>query len=169
MLSGIVAMTRQRVMGKENTLPWNIPSDLKFFREKTINHRIIMGRKTFESLGAQPLPRRQNWVISMTGRAQVQGVKFFRTKADIMAALNKFKVEDEMLAVKTYVIGGSKIFEMFWPEISEMFVTWVEKPFEGDVFFPELNWDRFKVVSEHAEPEPVPHKFCHYMLNETAP
>ena len=161
MFSAIVAMTREaQVMGKNNALPWHLPGDLKFFKETTLGHRIIMGRKTFDSIGSRPLPKRENWVLSSQS-ADLPSVSFFKTKNEIIEeVLNLRAVTPEK---KNFIIGGAKVFELFWPEINEVFVTWIDKAFDGDIVFPSLNWDSFHCLSERREIEPLPHTFCHYM------
>ena len=169
MFTGIVAMTRtQRVMGKDNQLPWSLPGDLKFFKETTLGHRIIMGRKTFESIGSRPLPKRENWILS-TSHVESPNpsnplLRFYKSKEEIIEAVqltcaNSLEPSSNK---KNFIIGGAKIFELFWPEISEMFVTWIEKDFDGDIIFPELKWDSFKTLSQRPVEEPIKHVFCHY-------
>ena len=117
-LSGIVAMTRHtQVMGKNNQLPWSLPGDLKFFRATTLGHRIIMGRKTFESIGSKPLPKREQWVLSSKACAdnlsQQSDVRYFQTKEEILIALEK-----DSSGMKNFIIGGAQIFEIFWKNIT---------------------------------------------------
>ena len=158
-------MTRDgQVMGKENTLPWHLPDDLKFFKETTRGHRVIMGRKTFDSLGQKPLPHRENWILSSRLPATNPGegttnLKYFRNKDEILSAATSI----ENTETKNFIIGGALVFELFWSNIDEIFVTWIEKPFPGDIVFPEVNWEEFKVIAERKVLEPFPHTFCHYM------
>jgi dihydrofolate reductase len=160
-LSGIVAMTRHtQVMGKNNQLPWSLPGDLKFFRATTLGHRIIMGRKTFESIGSKPLPKREHWVLSSKPCADNlshgSDVRFFQTKEEILKAL-----ENDSSGIKSFIIGGAQVFEIFWKEIDEFFVTWIDHDFEGDIFFPTVNWDEFQLLQERREIDPISHSFCH--------
>ncbi len=160
-LCGIVAMTRQsQVMGKNNQLPWNLPGDLKFFRSTTLGHRLIMGRKTFESIGSKPLPKREHWVLSSKlcadNLSQRSDVRYFQTKDEILKALEK-----DSSGLKNFIIGGAQIFEIFWKNTDEFFVTWIDHDFQGDIFFPRVNWDEFQLLQERREIDPVPHSFCH--------
>jgi dihydrofolate reductase len=156
----IVAMTKKdRVMGKDNDLPWKLPADLKFFKEKTLGQRIIMGRKTFESIGSRPLPKRENWVLSKAKGEDRDGLSFFQNKEDILNSLSQ--VADS--SKKTFIIGGPALFELFWPEINELFITWIEADFAGDVFFPNLSLNSFECLEERREFDPFPHSFCHYL------
>lgn len=163
-LSAIVAMTRgEQVMGKDNDLPWRIPGDLKFFKATTLENRIIMGRKTFESLRSKALPKRDNWVLS-SGRTSKdyedvpENLRFFKTKEEILSALGE--ISDGR---KNFIIGGAAVFDLFWKEISEIFVTWIEEPFEGDIKFPNVNWNEFDLISERRELDPIVHDFCQYV------
>jgi dihydrofolate reductase len=159
MLSGIVAMTRdQKIMGKNNSLPWHLPGDLKFFKATTLGQRIVMGRKTFESIGSKALPKRENWVLTKQGNIEAQEVSLFHSKDEILKQLKRSGGDK-----KTFIIGGSKVFEIFWPDMEEIFVTWIEQSFEGDIQFPDLKWDGFHCLSERREIEPFPHSFCHYV------
>lgn len=161
MFSAIVAMTRDgKVMGKDNSLPWHLPGDLKFFKTTTLGQRIVMGRKTYESIGAKALPKRENWVLSSQGLESTGEVSFFQSKDEM---LRQMKRSGD--GVKTFIIGGAQLFKSFWPDIEEIFVTWIETPFDGDIKFPELPWDGFKCLSERREIEPFPHSFCHYVRN----
>lgn len=161
MFSAIVAMTRDgKVMGKDNTLPWHLPGDLKFFKATTLGQRIVMGRKTFESIGSKALPKRENWVLSTKGVNISDTVACFSSKDDVLRQVKR-SGED----VKTFIIGGAQLFEIFWPEINEIFVTWIDKPFDGDIKFPDISWDGFQCLSERREIEPFPHSFCHYVRN----
>lgn len=161
MFSGIVAMTRDgKVMGKNNSLPWHLPGDLKFFKTTTLGQRIVMGRKTFESIGSKALPKRENWVLSTRSFSNLgmQDISFFQSKEEILRQLKRSGD-----GKKTFIIGGSQLFEMFWPEMEEIFVTWIDEPFDGDIKFPELEWEGFQCLSERREIEPFPHSFCHYV------
>lgn len=159
MFSAIVAMTREgKVMGKENSLPWHLPGDLKFFKSTTLGQRIVMGRKTFESIGSKALPKRENWVLSSKELAASDNVVHFQDKDSIVKQVKRSGAD-----VKTFVIGGAQLFELFWPEIDEIFVTWIDKPFDGDIKFPEISWDDFQCLSERREIEPFEHSFCHYV------
>jgi dihydrofolate reductase len=121
----IVAMSRNRVIGRDNKLPWHLPDDLRWFKQLTTGHVIIMGRKTWESIG-RPLPQRESIVLSRSGRT-FPGA---RTVADL-AELNP------MLDGRDYfLIGGAEIFRAYLPLCTEVFLTLVKREIEGDVFLP---------------------------------
>lgn len=142
-LSMIVATDPSRVIGKNKDLPWpRIKEDMKWFKKKTSGHVIIMGRKTYESLG-KPLPRRANFVITRNRNFKAPGC-FVYNDADV-ALKEAFDIDKEPI-----VIGGSAIYELFLPRTDTLYLTEVKKSYEGDTFFPELDlvtWDR-KILDE---------------------
>jgi dihydrofolate reductase len=133
MISIIAAMNNERVIGKNNALPWNIPEDLKNFKKLTSGNAIIMGRKTYESIG-RPLPNRQNIVVSKT-MEPAEGIEVCRS---LEAAVTAAKSEE------VFVIGGATIYQQALPFTDRMYLSYVDKKVEGDVFFPkfeEAEWD----------------------------
>jgi len=125
-LSAIVAMSSNRVIGRDGTLPWHYPEDLKFFKRTTLGHPILMGRATFESIG-RPLPGRQNIVLSTT-LPPTEGITIIRDLADLPCAC--------AATDKIFVIGGARLFETLLPQCSELFLTYIDEIHEGDVFLP---------------------------------
>jgi dihydrofolate reductase len=123
-LIAIVAMSSNRVIGKDGTLPWHIPADLKFFKKTTLGHPILMGRKTFDSIG-KPLPGRRNIVLSRTMPPR-EGVEVIRTIDELQCA------DDEQV----FLIGGAQLFESMLPQCAGMYLTFIEQAYEGDVIFP---------------------------------
>lgn len=141
----IVAMTRERrVIGKRNALPWHIPEDLKRFKEITLGHPIVMGRKTFESIG-RPLPKRENIVISRNRDWRHTDVKVFHSFEDVM---ENYANED-----RVFVIGGSEIFKIALPYAEELFITWIQNDIEGDSFFPDFSLSDYQLVNEELPKE----------------
>lgn len=136
-LSLIVAMTDDRVIGRDNALPWRIPEDLKRFKAITMGHPIIMGRRTFESIG-KPLPGRRNIVVTSTLAAPgIQTAGSLREALDLCPA-----VEGER-----FVIGGARLFEDALPLADKLYLTLVHADISGDVRFPAVDLDReFRVV-----------------------
>jgi len=123
-LIAIVAMSSNRVIGKDGTLPWHLPEDLKFFKKTTLGHPILMGRKTFDSIG-RPLPGRRNIVLSRTMQPR-EGVEVIRD-------LSELRCENDE---QVFLIGGAQLFESFLPQCAGMYLTYIEKAYEGDVHFP---------------------------------
>lgn len=143
-LIAIVAMTDKRVIGKNNDLPWRLPEDLKLFKRKTSGFPIIMGRKTFDSIG-RPLPNRRNIVISRNEEWNSNGVEVINKPEDLASLVIK--------SDKVFIIGGAQIYKMFLPLIDELWVSKVHGEFEGDTFFPEFSTEfkEYTVEEEFAE------------------
>ena len=136
----VAAIASNNVIGKENSLPWNIPEDLKRFKQMTSGHTILMGRKTFDSIG-RPLPNRQNIVMTKDENFEREGIKVIN---DFDEALELIKESNEDI----FVIGGSKIYELFEPVANSLAITRILKDFEGDAFFPDINWDLWQIEKE---------------------
>ena len=136
----VAAIASNNVIGKKNSLPWDIPEDLKRFKQLTSGHTILMGRKTFDSIG-RPLPNRTNIVMTKDTNYQKEGVEIV---FDEREALNLIKDLNQ----EVFIIGGSKIYELFEPWATSLMITRVLKDFEGDAFFPEINWNNWQVESE---------------------
>lgn len=135
MLSIIVAMTDDRVIGKDNTLPWHIPEDLHRFKALTMGHPIIMGRRTFESIG-KALPGRTNIVVT-SQPLTVPGVLTARSLDEALALSSS----DE-----TFIIGGSRLFAEALPKADRLYITLIHDKIEGDTYFPTYSLDDFNVV-----------------------
>lgn len=125
----IAAMTPSRVIGANGKLPWHLPEDLRFFKRTTIDHIIIMGRKTYDSIG-HPLPHRENWVLT-TGPA-IPRVRTLRSPDEIT---------DPGDGRRLYVIGGAGIYSLLLPRCDELLLTRVHREYPGDTFFPEFERD----------------------------
>ena len=136
----VAAIASNNVIGKENSLPWNIPEDLKRFKQMTSGHTILMGRKTFDSIG-RPLPNRQNIVMTKDKNFEQEGIKVIN---DFDEALELIKESNDDI----FVIGGSKIYELFEPVANSLAITRILKDFDGDAFFPDINWDLWQIEKE---------------------
>lgn len=135
----IWAMSRNGVIGINNQLPWRIPADLKFFKEQTTGKTMIMGRKTWESLGCRPLPNRRSVVLTGDYAYEAEGADIVHT---VEEALEYAKTEELM------IIGGGAVFQLFLEYADTLLVTLIDQEFEGDVFFPKIDWTEFNLVSE---------------------
>ena len=146
MLSLIVAKAKNNTIGKDNKLLWHISDDLKRFEELTTGHVIIMGRKTFESLG-RVLPNRKHIVFSQNPDFKVndENVEIVHS----MLQLQEY-IEDDK---ENFVIGGAMIYNLLMPYVKKMYVTEIDKDFEGDTFFPRINDEIWKEVSRENGPE----------------
>ncbi len=160
MLSIIVAKAKNNVIGKNNKLLWHISDDLKRFKELTRNHTIIMGRKTFESLG-RVLPNRKHIVFSNNPDFKVddENVEVVHSMLQIQEYIES---EEE-----AFVIGGAIIYNLLMPYVKKMYVTEIDKEFEGDTFFPRINKETWKEISREKGPEDSENKFTYeYVIYE---
>jgi dihydrofolate reductase len=128
-MKAIVAMTRNRVIGRENKIPWILPGEQKWFKETTSGHPVLMGRKTFESIG-RPLPGRHNIVVTRSG--EIEGVEIVRDLEKFNPALYETNGKD------VFVVGGSEIYRALLPKCETIYVTMVKQEYEGDTYFPEF-------------------------------
>lgn len=139
MLSIIVAIAKNNVIGKDNKLIWHLPEDLKRFKRLTTNHNIIMGRKTFESLG-RVLPNRKHIVLCNDMKLDIND-----ENVEIMDNIDKLK-EYEEAEEENFVIGGATIYKLLLPRANKLYITKINQEFEGDVYFPEIDEGIWKVV-----------------------
>jgi len=128
-LSLIVAMANNRVIGINKQMPWHLSADLKKFKKITMGHPIIMGRKTFEAIG-HPLPGRENIIISRDPLYQQKGCTVFNS---LEAAVKHYAHLDEI-----FVIGGATLYEVTLAQADRLYITEIEKDFEGDTWFPKM-------------------------------
>ncbi|MDP3470062.1 MAG: dihydrofolate reductase [Daejeonella sp.] len=141
----IVAIDEKNGIGKNNLLPWHLPADLKHFKTITTGHPIIMGRKTFDSIG-KALPNRRNIVISRQSGLKIPGVEIC---SSLNNAIELCKDEKDV-----FVIGGAQIFEQALPVSDVIYLTIIHEDFDADVFFPEINMAGWKEKEKiHHEPD----------------
>ncbi|KAB2641400.1 MAG: dihydrofolate reductase [Verrucomicrobia bacterium] len=141
-LTAIVAMTPQRVIGRDGKLPWQLPEDLAFFKRSTSGHPIVMGRKTYQSLG-RPLPKRRNIVLTRDPNWSAAGVEVLHAPAEL--------AELPGLDGQVFIIGGAEIYQAFWPLLDDLLVSHVLESYAGDTWFPEFEaqFPRSEVVASH--------------------
>jgi len=135
-MKAIVAMTRKRVIGLNNKIPWRLRGEQSWFKEVTMGHAILMGRKTFESIG-KPLPGRRNLVITRTGN--YSGVELVRDLKEFDPAL--YGIEDQEI----FIIGGGEIYGSLLDRCETIYATIVKEEFVGDAYFPEFD-SQFKIA-----------------------
>ncbi len=152
MLTFIVAIAENNVIGKDNKLIWHLPADLKFFKQTTLGHPIVMGRKTFESIG-KPLPGRRNIVLTRNKDYSHEGVEVYYTPEDLLKNLPRNE--------EVFVIGGAEIFKILFPYAEKMVITRVHENFEGDIYFPELNYSKWQKTwfEKHSRDEKNPYDY----------
>lgn len=163
MLSLIVAMSTNRTIGINNALPWHLPNDMKHFRKITMGKPVVMGRKTFESIG-KPLPGRRNIVISRDPTYKAEGV-------DVVTSLDAAILLGEDICLvsgleEVMVLGGAQIYELALERVDRLYITHVDADVKGDAFFPEVDWLSFTLMDEEvftAEgPNPYDYRFSLY-------
>lgn len=154
----IAAMARNRVIGRDNGLPWRLPDDMKFFMRSTLGRTVLMGRRTFESLPGGPLKNRLNVVLTRRTDYRPDGCEVVRSVED---ALKRYGGGELMVA------GGAEVYALFLPHADRMLLTEVEVEVEGDAFFPEWNPEEWTLVEslEHPADErhAWPFRFNTYM------
>jgi len=143
-LTAIVAMTPDRVIGRGGELPWHLPEDLKFFQRTTSGHPIVMGRKTYDSIG-RPLPKRRNIVLTRDATWSADGVEVIHSPEQLGLLPG--------IEGRVFVIGGSEIYAAFLPRLDELLVSHLREEHEGDTRFPEFEdqFPRCEVVEEHED------------------
>ena len=131
-LSLIVAVAENGVIGNNNQLIWHLPNDLKQFKRLTTGHCIIMGRKTFESIG-KPLPNRTSIIISRNTDFQIAGCITVSSLENAISEAQKIETEE------AFIIGGAEIYRLALPLVNKIYLTEVHHPYEGDTFFPTID------------------------------
>ncbi|MDO5695888.1 MAG: dihydrofolate reductase [Eubacteriales bacterium] len=133
-MKAIVAVEKNWGIGYQGRLLTHIPADLRYFKEKTINKAVIMGRRTFESLpGRQPLPQRHNIILTRDADYQVRGAVVLRSKEAVLEYVKNMQSAD------VFVIGGEQVYKLFMPETDEIYVTRIDYNYASDVYFPNLD------------------------------
>lgn len=159
MLSIIVAVAENNVIGKDNQLIWHLPEDLKRFKQLTTGHTIIMGRKTFESIG-RVLPNRKHIVLCKSNRLEIQDENV-QVISDIKL-LDKYIQSEE----ENFVIGGASIYELLMPYVNKMYITKIHQNFEGDVYFPKVNEEEWRITLKENglkdEKNPYDYEYINY-------
>lgn len=145
-ISMIAAMTEDRVIGIKNTLPWKLPNDMKWFRQNTMGKPIVMGRKTFESFGAKPLPGRTNIIITRDENYQAKDSIVVHSVEDAIKAAGDV---DEVM-----IIGGASFYEQMLPRADRLYLTFVHAQLDGDAWFPEIDnkdWNRVEKIDHKSD------------------
>ena len=160
-LAIVVAMANNRAIGKDNQLLWHLPEDLQYFKRITMGKPMIMGRKTFESIG-RPLPGRLNIVVTRQNDWQHEGVVVTHSIDDAQAVANSYAFENGIDEIM--LIGGAQLYESALNHVDTLYLTRVDADIEGDAFFPMIDETIWKEVSreEHAATErnPFNYAFC---------
>lgn len=159
----IVARAENRVIGKDNQLIWHMPHDLKHFKETTSGHYVLMGRKSFESLG-KPLPNRLNIIITRNKGYAAEGALVVHSLDDAL------QLAEEQKQQEVFILGGGEIYRQALDRqlVDKIYLTEIKDPFEGDTFFPELNKEEWKEISreEYQADHKNPHDYAFVTLEK---
>lgn len=159
-ISLIVAIAKNRVIGKNNQLIWHLPKDMKFFMDTTIHHPVIMGRKNFESIPEKyrPLKNRDNIIITRNQNYTAEGCAIVYSIEESIEYVNKNLKTNEL-----FIIGGGEIYKkcLEMDIVDRMYITHIETAFDGDTFFPEINRKNWtsETIMEHVKDDKNPHDF----------
>ncbi len=142
-ISAIVAVAKNNVIGRNNDIPWYLPADLKYFKKTTLNHHIIMGRKSFDSIG-RPLPKRTNIIVT-------RNPFFIASNCLVTNSVEEaLQIAKDNGETEVFIIGGAQIYERSKNLWDRLYLTEVDVDVEGDVHFPELDMNNWKLISEEA-------------------
>lgn len=139
-LSIIAAMDKNRLIGQQGKIPWDLPADLKYFKKTTMGSPVIMGRKTFESIGS-PLPGRRNIILTRNKNYTAKKCEIINSQKEV---LNMFLNNDE----EAFIIGGAEIYQLFLNYSKKLYLTIIEQQFSGDTYFPKIDWENWFKISE---------------------
>lgn len=153
MISLIAAMSENRVIGRDGGLPWHLPADLKHFQQTTMGHPVIMGRRTFESLG-RPLPGRTNIIVTRNPDYELDDAIVVRSLDEAIQAAEDDDPEE------IFILGGEEIFRQALPRAQRMYLTLVQAEFDGDVMFPEFNAGEWRTVEQREHPADEKNKYA---------
>jgi len=159
-LSHIVAVSANDVIGVNNDLPWDIPEDMKFFRDKTRDHALIMGRKTYESVG-HPLPHRLNVVVTRQADYDAKSPGVI-VKPDLKSAIDHCAAQTSKYGEEIFIIGGGEIFKESMDLVNVIYLTRIHQDFAGDILYPKIDPRKFALVEQRDRTEPVPFSFLTY-------
>ncbi len=154
-LALIVAMARNRTIGVNNTLPWRCPEDLKHFRTLTMGHHMIMGRKTFDSIG-KPLPGRTTVVVTRNSGLQIEGCVVARSLLD---AITTCTGDDEI-----FIVGGAELYRQALPIVDTLYITEIRQDVEGDAHFPEFDENAWLEISREARSQIIPQSLDYHFV-----
>lgn len=165
-LTHIVACSKNRVIGTQGDLPWSLPEDMKFFRDTTKGHIMIMGRKTFDSFKGRALPNRYHIVITRDPSkhqfpsSESSPVIFVGSLED---ALEKASTLTHKWGEEVFIIGGGEIYRQSLARAHKLLVTLIDQEFQGDTYYPDIDEKVFKLIEKKDVPLPVPFSFLTYL------
>ncbi len=140
-VSAIVAVAKNNVIGKNNSIPWYLPEDLKYFKARTLNHHIIMGRKSYQSIG-HPLPKRTNIIVT-------RDPFFIASNCLVVHSIEEgLEIAEQNGEEEVFIIGGAEIYQLSLPYLNRLYITEIELDVEGDTFFPKPDMAEWELISE---------------------
>jgi dihydrofolate reductase len=151
-------MSSNRVIGKDGGLPWKIPEDSRFFRDKTMGHIMLMGRTTFDSFG-RPLPGRLHVVVTRQMDYRPAGAQVFHS---LESALLFCRSQTQEWGNEVFIVGGAEIYRELLPITERIYMTEIDQEFQGDAYFPEIDPDEFTETARSSRTEPLPYHFVTY-------
>ncbi|MGN7380980.1 dihydrofolate reductase [Paenibacillus sp. SAFN-117] len=159
----IAAMDRNRVIGLNNDIPWKLPRDQAFFKQTTMGHPVIMGRKNYESLG-RPLSGRRNIVLTRKAEYTAEGCEMAHSPEQAL------RLAESEAGQEVFIIGGEEIYRMFLPIADRLILTMIDHEFEGDTYFPEVDGEAWKLQSAvpGVTDERNPYRYCFYTYEKIA-
>jgi dihydrofolate reductase len=141
-LSAIVAMAANRCIGRDNALPWRLSADLKRFKQLTLGHTLVMGRRTYESIG-RPLPGRTTVVVTRQAGYAPEGVRVAHSVEQALALAEGSEV---------FIAGGADLYQQTLGRVDRLYLTRIERDYAGDTFFPEVDLSRWRLITEEPHP-----------------
>ncbi|WP_439426135.1 dihydrofolate reductase [Oenococcus alcoholitolerans] len=160
MIIEIWAQSKNKVIGSNGSLPWKLPDDMKFFKEKTLGTAVVMGRKTFESFGSRPLPKRTNIILTRNKKSLIK-----KDAVKIVDSPEKaIKIARES-GLDLFVIGGSEVYKSFMPYTDKIYVTMVNTEIKGDTYAPDIDDEIFEIFSTKHHPADNLHNFSFDFLS----
>ena len=152
-LAMIVAMAKNNVIGRDNDMPWHLPADLKQFKSITLGSPIIMGRKTYESIG-KPLPGRLNIILSRNPELVIEGCKVVNSLDDALKIAKESNASSDEPKEEIFIVGGAYLYNSYISEIDTLYLTQIDAEIEGDTFFPDytrFEWKETQRVERPAD------------------
>lgn len=156
MISLIVAMDQNRLIGKDNQLPWHLPADLQYFKKVTMGKPIVMGRKTFDSIG-RVLPGRENVIVT-------RNRSYTNDNCTVLHSVDEVKQFAEASEQEVFIIGGAEIFKEILPVADRLYITEIQESFEGDTYFPAIDEKKWKLVSSTPGIVDEKNKYAHQYI-----
>ena len=157
-ISMIAAMAQQRVIGRDQTMPWHLPADLAFFKKTTMGNPILMGRKTYESIG-RPLPGRLNLVVTHNPELEIAGCEVVTSLDQALEIANKEPSRSDEI----FIIGGGQLYASFLPQADRLYLTLIDAELKGDTYFPDYTqyqWQQVECIDHPANDKNIyPYSF----------